>query len=135
MLEIKYEYLNNNYFGSVCWIEIPLLPKVLNDDFVWRKTEYYDKYWRRTVYYKGFMIHRLDGPAIYYPNQYQLWYVNGKELCYFNDCVQSHNIKESIFRFVKEYPEHVFEIIILATHNKWLNEKELKLLTCLDMFK
>jgi len=34
-----------------------------------------DHHW----YYKGYMIHREDGPAIKYSNEFKMWFLNGIE--------------------------------------------------------
>jgi hypothetical protein len=89
-------------------------------------------------YYNNNEQHRLDGPAwIEYNNFGKIisadYYVNGvhlRDLYYFYQ-----KTKRDIFIYIQVFPQLIKEVELLARHNNWLNEKELELLTCMDMFK
>jgi hypothetical protein len=68
------------------------------------------------------------------PIPFICWFVYGKELCDFHPYFLRKNFPESLFDYVKEWPENISQVILLARHNSWLNEKEINLLTCMSMF-
>jgi hypothetical protein len=89
------------------------------------------------VYYIKDVRHRLDGPA--YLRRFESgeieteeYIVNGIFLKTFE---KYYSIKEKIFEYIQKYPKYIKEVELLARHNNWLNEKELELLACMDMFK
>jgi hypothetical protein len=78
--------------------------------------------------------HRLDGPANITYNLagervFEEYWVNNIYLYNFEKYCPS-----KIFKYIKKYPHHLKEVEILARHNKWLNEKDLELLSCQDLF-
>jgi hypothetical protein len=91
--------------------------------------------------FQGGLRHRLDGPAIIWINKTEKnisssWYIHDIFLGNFEEYYTSSGISQKlIFEYVQIYPEYIKEIELLARHNNWLNEKELELLNCADMFR
>jgi hypothetical protein len=86
--------------------------------------------------------HRLDGPAAItvskrtYKIVARQYYINGIGLFGFYEIVKyKKNRTTKIFDYAKKHPEFINEICLLAKHNNWLSEKELLLLTSMDMFR
>jgi antitoxin component YwqK of YwqJK toxin-antitoxin module len=88
------------------------------------------------TYYNYGKYHRLNGPAyIEYAEsgeiQYERYYVNHIHVYGFRS---KHIQKDKLFEYIHKYPDYIKEIEMLASHNHWLSEKELELLSCMDMF-
>jgi hypothetical protein len=139
------------YFWQGYWIRCFDLasPFLFNENVNVRITNEDSTMFRRD-YYLGEKKHRLDGPSIEMisklsysensnsrynrPKLFICWFVYGKELCDFHPYFMRNNFSESLFDYVKKWPENISQVIILARHNSWLNEKEIELLACMSMF-
>jgi hypothetical protein len=131
----------DEYFEDGVWKEYTNILSVANRrDFhtLYRhvKNKYYEGY------YLGWILHRLDGPAYAgyaYSGSYKdenpliiQWHIFGEELKHLNSYLTP---KINLFEYIKKYPQYIEYIELLARYNKWLSEKELELLACIDMFK
>jgi antitoxin component YwqK of YwqJK toxin-antitoxin module len=91
-------------------------------------------------YYVNNRAHRLDGPAsIHYFESGKIkleeYYLNGNHVFSVSkNNIDKKRIFKNIQKFIKFYPKYINEVEFLARHNRWLNEKELELLICMDMF-
>jgi hypothetical protein len=141
-MKFTQEYLKNDE-----WIEYPdviNLSQIISD-FIRITYIYKDGVTdgiKETRYYFCYKLHRLDGPAFsrIYKNTelYHEWHVNGVYLYNWNNYYFHYNdtnlFKESLFRYAQKHPQFIKEIELLSRHNNWLNEKELDMLTCVNMF-
>ena len=97
-----------------------------------------DYYPSGQVSYESYCIkdknHRLDGPArIDYDESGKIeseeYWINDTHLNKFEKYG-----KEKIFEYIKEFPQFIKEIEILARHNNWLNENQILLIKTMNVF-
>lgn len=131
---ITIEYFSNNVWHKTKSSYSELVK--LFGHLTYRITYQYNHYWKQIYYIidEPFLPsarrHRLDGPAYFHRDSSilvveQFWHVHGKHLLDFEKYLHS---VESIFQYVKTYPQFINEIIIIAEHNHWLTEDQILLL-------
>jgi hypothetical protein len=106
----------------------------VNFKTIWRSTGEIE-----TKYYLGYGLHRIDGPAFIKKDDYgnvlaKQWYINSIVLVNFASYYNETNLAPMLFKYIKNYPQFLNEIVLLAKHNCWLTEQQISLLTTLDMF-
>jgi hypothetical protein len=129
--EFTYFYLDNDRWIECPYNSVELKKNQLRID----RSQYYEI----MNYFFNYHHHRLDGPAWIRKNLkileiHTLWYVNGKLLHDFHNHYKTDSFQEWIFEYVKIWPHFTKEVELLARHNKWLNEDQINLLSCMDMF-
>jgi hypothetical protein len=70
-----------------------------------------------------------------YGKEDKKWYIYGINLVSFHLYYPSNNLTESLFKYIKRFPQFIKEVEMLARYNNWLTEDQLILLTCANMFK
>jgi hypothetical protein len=154
-MEEIYEYFENNkwkrfeenerLFRKLCKHNIPI-HTVSDDSECWylgyrMLNERDENFLAKSVFDPK--LHRLDGPAsirkdsLGIPIEYT-WYIDDIWITdfekYFSYSKIPHIDLKSIRKYLKKHPIFLEEVMMLVRHNNWLNEKELDLLTCADMF-
>jgi hypothetical protein len=131
----RYEYFKNNEWIEYDPEKLRLMSLPYYSSLIHRITRTINENKIAEEYrYLAAKAHRLDAPAkqCIFPFE-NSWHINGVWLKYFESYIKDS--KQGIFEYIQRYPKYIKEVELICRYNNWLAEKELLLLTAIDLFK